>query len=350
MTAFQRFLTARSRPAVIVACLLTVALVGAADYRTGYEISFSIFYLVAVSAATWYIGPGFGLFISVLSVVCWLLGDLAAGAKYSTRFVPGWNAVIALAFYFVMVRLLVALRMLHDRLERMVKQRTAALTEEMAKRETLERELLEVGERERRRIGHDLHDSLCQHLTGTALAGQVLVDKLEAKGWPEAADASRVVLLVEDGITLARNLARGLAPVELEDGGLMDALRELAKSVSELFKVRCTFGAPEFVPIDDAAASIHLFRITQEAVSNAIKHGHAKRIFIVLSIGAAGVELTIIDDGSGIPDPLPATRGMGLHIMRHRSAIIGASFDIRRITLGTRIKCTLPVLDTAATP
>ena len=335
---------------MVGACLLTVVLVGVADYLTGYEISFSIFYLVAVSVATWFIGFRFGLFVSVLSVVCWLLGDLAAGATYTTRFVPGWNAVIALAFYVVIVRVLVSLRTMRDRLEGMVVQRTAALTEEMSKREMLEKELLAVSEREQRRIGHDLHDSLCQHLTGTALAGQVLGEKLHARGLPEAADAGRVVTLVEEGITLARNLARGLAPVELEAGGLMDALRELAKNVSERFKVNCTFDAPEFVPIDDTAAAIHLFRIAQEAISNAIKHGRAKRVTIALSISPAGVRLSITDDGAGLPDPLPATHGMGLNIMRHRSAIIGATFDIRRIAPGTRVECTMPVLDAAVTP
>ena len=335
---------------MIGACLVTVVLVGVADYLTGYEISFSIFYLVAVSVATWFIGFRFGLFISLLSVVCWLIGDLAAGATYSTRFVPGWNAVIALAFYVVMVRVLANLRTMHDRLEGMVEQRTAALTAEMAKREMLEKELLAVSEREQRRIGHDLHDSLCQHLTGTALAGQVLGDKLEARGLPEAADAGRVVTLVEEGITLARSLARGLAPVELEAEGLMAALRELAQNVSERFKVNCTFEAPEFVPIDDAASAIHLFRIAQEAISNAIKHGRARHIVIALFISPGGVRLSIADDGVGLPEPLPATRGMGLNIMRHRSAIIGATFEIRRAEQGTSVECTMPVLDIATAP
>ncbi len=334
---------------MIGACLLTVVLVGVADYLTGYEISFSIFYLVAVSVATWFIGFRFGLFVSLLSVVCWLIGDLAAGATYSTRFVPGWNAVIALVFYIVMVRVLASLRTMHDRLGGMVAQRTASLTDEMAKREMLEKELLAVSEREQRRIGHDLHDSLCQHLTATALAGQVLGEKLEAKGLPETADADRVVTLVEEGITLARSLARGLAPVELEAEGLMAALRELAKSVSERFKVNCTFEAPEFVPMDDAASAIHLFRIAQEAISNAIKHGRARNVVIALSINPAGVRLSITDDGTGLPDPLPANRGMGLNIMRHRSAIIGANFDVRHSAQGARVECTLPVLDVATT-
>lgn len=131
-----------------------------------------------------------------------------------------------MVFYFIVVWLLSSLRSFHRELEATVRQRTQALTQEMAERQRLEEEILRVSERERRSIGHDLHDSLCQHLTGTALAGQVLGERLAAKSLPEAADAEKVVGLVEEGITLARNLARGLYPVDVEAGGLMDAFQE----------------------------------------------------------------------------------------------------------------------------
>src|SRR5271165_1988590 len=111
----------------------------------------------------------------------------------------------------------------------------------MAERERLERELLEISEREQRRIGHDLHDSLCQHLTGAALAGQVLEEKLAARRLPEAGDASKVVELVEEGISLSRKLAKGLHPIEMEAEGLMQALEELVATSTELFKVSCRF-------------------------------------------------------------------------------------------------------------
>src|SRR5208282_1858344 len=108
-------------------------------------------------------------------------------------------------------------------------------------RKRLEREILQISEREQRRIGHDLHDGLCQHLTATALAGQVLTERLEAKALPESAAAGKVVDLVEEGIDLARNLARGLYPVEMEAEGLMDAFQDLADNITTGARVRCVF-------------------------------------------------------------------------------------------------------------
>src|SRR6202007_3288204 len=107
--------------------------------------------------------------------------SLASGAVYSGPFVPAWNAGIILAFYLVVVWLLTRLRSSRQELEERVRRRTPALTEAIRRRVKIEREILEISEREQRRIGHDLHDSLCQHLTATALAGQVLVQKLAAK-------------------------------------------------------------------------------------------------------------------------------------------------------------------------
>src|SRR5205814_9381597 len=154
---------------------------------------------------------------------------------------PIWNTAILLGFYFIVVWLLVYLRGLHKDLENRVQQRTIALTREMAERERLEKEILQVSEREQRRSGRDLHDGLCQHLTGTALAGRVLEEKLAAKTLPEARDAGNIVGLVEDGIALARNLARGISPVEMEAEGLTAAFEELAANITKLSKVKCVF-------------------------------------------------------------------------------------------------------------
>src|SRR5438093_8134930 len=144
-------------------------------------------------------GARFRVCYSVCSVVGWLAGDLATGWRYSSLLVPFWNASMVLAFYIVVTSLLMRLRQLTKGLEAQVRERTSALTEQMAEGERLERELLEISEREQRRIGQDLHDSPGQHLTEAALAGQVLEEKLSARGLPEAADAAKVVELVEHG-------------------------------------------------------------------------------------------------------------------------------------------------------
>ena len=351
MPGFVKQLENRSRAAFVTAALLLVAVIGVVDYLTGFETSFSAFYLLAIGLAAWRVGRGFAIFISVLSVAVSLAGDLANGAHFSSPFVPAWNAVLLLTFYLVVVWLLARLRSLHQHLETQVRQRTAALTEEMAERERLERELLEISEREQRRIGQDLHDGLCQHLTGATLAGQVLEGKLAALQLAEAADATKVVELVEEGINLSRRLAKGLYPVEIEADGLMLALEEYADTTSELFKVSCRFECDLPVLIHDAATAGHLYRIAQEAVRNAIKHGRARNILIRLEASEESTVLSVKDDGAGLPEPLPKDRGMGLRIMAHRAAMIDGRFSARPDAAGgTLVACELRAESPAERP
>jgi signal transduction histidine kinase len=332
----------RPRPFFVLVAIGTVVAVGIVDFLINHEISFAVFYLLAVGIASWFVGKGFGFLISVFSVAVSLAGDYAAGVRYSSLLIAGWNASILLAFYLIAVWLMTNLRSLQKGLEERVKERTAALTGEIAERERLEQELLDISEREQRRIGQDLHDSLCQHLTGTSLASQVLEEKLMARSLPESADANKIVALIEEGITMARQLAKGLHPIELEASGLMESLERLASSTSELFKVTCRFECESPVLIHDPAVSGHLYRITQESLSNAIKHGKARNISVRLETLDDGLLLLIKDDGIGIPD-LPATNGgMGLRIMAHRAGMIGASFRIQRDESGgTSVFCKL---------
>jgi signal transduction histidine kinase len=336
-------LEGRSRPVLMLACLVFVVLVGLVDYRTGFELSFSVFYLLAVGVATWFVGRGFGLFLSLLSVAVAIAGDVKAGARYSSSFIPIWNATILTASYAIVVWLLSTLRSLHRELESRVLQRTVALTQEMTERERLEKEILEIGERERRRIGRDLHDSLCQHLTGTALAGQVLEEKLAAKSLAEASDASKLVELVENGITMARDLARGIYPVEVDAEGLMAAFREFAAATAKWSKIACVFECHTPVLVHEATTASHLYRIAQEAVRNAIQHGRAGRIVISLSDRGGRLTLTVEDDGVGLVENWHQGAGLGTRIMAHRAAMIGAEFSVEpNPTGGTFVKCSFP--------
>ncbi len=332
-----------SRTKLIGICLALLALIGFIDYLTGHEMLFSVFYLLGVGLAAWFVGNRFGLLMSVFSVAVWIGGDLASGARYSSSLIPIWNALILLVFYFIVVWLLTTLRALQRDLETRVRQRTAALTQEMAERERLEGEILKISEGERRRIGHDLHDSLCQHLTATALAGRVLGEKLAVKTAPEAADADKVVELVEEGITMARNLARGLSPVEMEAEGLMTAFRELAANLTKRNNIRCTFEIEAPVLIHDDATATHLYRIAQEAAGNAIRHGRAKRIVISLSERGGRLVLTVEDDGRGLTETPSNSDGLGIRIMAHRAAILGGTLSVEpAVTGGTVVTCSLP--------
>jgi signal transduction histidine kinase len=330
----------RSKWLLAALSLAILAVVGGADYMTGHEILFSTFYLVPVALVAWTVGRTLAILVSVLSVGVWLIGDFAAGATYQHPFVPVWNAAIVLAFYLVVVWLLTRLHEMQRDLEERVRLRTLALTDEIAERERLEREILDVSERERRRIGRDLHDSLGQLLTGTALAGQVLEERLASKAIAEATDVTRIVMLVEQGIELTRSLARGLDPVEIEGEGLADSFRELAAKTSEIPSTRCEYHPGVPVTVSDGVTATHLYRIAQEAITNAIKHGRARRIVVRLDGAPERVRLTVHDNGVGIADAHARGNGMGLRIMAHRAAVMGGTFEVRsEPSGGTTVIC-----------
>ncbi len=219
---------------------------------------------------------------------------------------------------------------------------TAAIRD-ITERKQLEREILAVSEREQHRIGQDLHDGLCQHLTGIECMARVLHKKLADRCSREAGTALRICELVRESIGEARRLAQGLFPVKLEDNGLMSALEELAADVSNLFQVSCRFECRDTVLIADAAIATNLFRIAQEAVSNAVRHGKARHIRIELHATRRRITLTVRNDGVAFPEPAPKDGGMGLRIMRHRAALAGGTLNVRRAgARGALVVCSLP--------
>jgi PAS domain S-box-containing protein len=215
---------------------------------------------------------------------------------------------------------------------------------DITERKHLEREILEISDQERRRIGQDLHDGLCQHLAGIELMSQVLQQKLSPKSKADASRAGEIARHVRDAISQTRSLARGLSPVTLESEGLTSALHELAANTEKIFGLACRVECPEVVPSYAAAVGTHLYRIAQEAVSNAIKHGKASEILIRLELAGERMVLSIADNGKGIPKVLPRNSGMGLHIMEYRAGMIGGLLSVERNAAGgTSVLCAVPV-------
>jgi PAS domain S-box-containing protein len=216
---------------------------------------------------------------------------------------------------------------------------------DITERKRLEKEILDVSDREQRRIGHDLHDGLCQELAGIELMSQVLEQNLSRRSKAAADRVGHIATKVRAAISHTRSLARGLSPVTLEAEGLMAALKELAENTESLHRVACRFDSSNPAPVHDHAVATNLFRVAQEAVSNAIKHGKARRITIELHNPRGRIRLRVSDDGRGRPEKLPGAnrKGMGLRIMQSRAGMIGGTLAIERSEGGgIRIVCTAP--------
>lgn len=239
-----------------------------------------------------------------------------------------------------------AIRWIHDRAfpvrdESGKVYRIVGIAEDITGRKELEKRLLEVTDREQARIGQDIHDGLSQQLVGASLNVALLKEDLSARAQPVRERAEKIAALLNSAITQARTLARGLYPIKLETEGLLPALQELAMNVADQSKIACDLECPQVIPVHDPTEAIHLYRIAQEAVNNALKHARAKRITISLAVEDDKVRLSVSDDGVGIAVETPGWSGMGLHIMRYRAEMIGAKLTIQPgKTGGTIISCT----------
>lgn len=231
-------------------------------------------------------------------------------------------------------------RRLNDALEWRVMERTLDLREavkslenEIAKRHRLEREILEISEREQGRFGQDLHDGLGQELAGIALIANVLASELKAQGHPSAETACNIADYIRDTINSARRLAKGLYPIDLNRYGLLLALEDLASQTCIRFGVRCELKRGGELPRLGQSVEIHIYRIVQEGIANAIKHGKAGCIVIECLAESRVISFTVSDDGAGFMEPLGAC-GMGLHLMNYRARLIGAEISVRNAVGG----------------
>ena len=219
-----------------------------------------------------------------------------------------------------------------------------AIVCDVTERKRLEEEVLEISARERRRFGHDLHDGLGQYLAGVAVKAGLLKEDLAAASSPHQPAAKELVRLIKNAVGQVRRLARGLDPIEVEVSGLVPAIEKLARETEELFHVKCGLHAAQPILTVSKSVGLQLYRIVQEGVNNAVKHGHPHRIQIGLAAEGAHVRLHIKDDGRGFRSDAPGHTGMGLRIMQYRAHVIGAVLKIvSRPERGTEIHCLVPM-------
>lgn len=228
-----------------------------------------------------------------------------------------------------------ALAQAHGELERRVSLRThelaasnAALRAEMAERQRLEGEIIAVSEREQMRIGRELHDGVGQVLTGVAMLSEALRKRLAALSPREADQARRIESLTSEAVSQTRSLARGLYPVELEAHGLMSALEQLAVQTRRHSGLRCIFRCDRPVLLEGPDVAVHLYRIAQEAINNALRHSRARNLLIELGSVPGTVRLRVTDDGVGMPYAKKAQDGMGLRTMKYRAHLIGGRLSL----------------------
>ena len=213
---------------------------------------------------------------------------------------------------------------------------------DMTELRRLEREVLEISDRERARIGQDLHDDLCQQLVAIQYSAAALTRELPAVDPGLCARSAELVEMLKAAVVDARQMARRIFPVNLDQAGLMSALLELTERSSRYFGIVCRFDCPEPVLLEENSTGTHLFRIAQEALSNAVRHGHATEITIGFAAEDHTLALTIHDNGVGLSQSASDPAGMGMHIMKYRAQMIGASLVIgSRPGGGTVVRCLL---------
>lgn len=221
----------------------------------------------------------------------------------------------------------------------------SGLIKDLSEKRELEREIIQISEDEKRRIGQDLHDGLGQMLTGIGLMSQNLAKKMEANGIPGASQLKEITEMIREADNYARTLSHSLTPVEVDSGGIKVSLEQLCKRAQKLFDINCGYFEEGDVKLDSQTTAVHLYRIAQEAISNAVKHGKADRIQVKLESLEDKLRLVVEDNGIGFSEAgkQGSTEGMGVHTMRYRAHISGGDLYIGENRQGnTQIECLIP--------
>lgn len=203
-----------------------------------------------------------------------------------------------------------------------------ATLEDLTKNKRLEREVLNISEREREKIGRDLHDDLCPHLIGIEALIKVLNKQLEISTLNNTDLSDRIGVLIKEAIQKTRRLLSGLRPVEPVDSGFETSLISLAENVKEIYGIKCYLICNSTIGFANQTNATHIYYIAHEAIHNAVKHGKSKNITITLSQQNDIITLEIRDDGIGLPEKINQN-GMGLQIMKYRAGCIGASLEVK---------------------
>ena len=328
-----RYLRRQSLVWLFIQALALTITIGLIDYLTGDEVTVDPFYSIPILLMVWSGNKNLAIVISLFCAFSWWWANAAGSHPYSSEWFRIWDAIVRLMFFCLVV---FAGSMFKEQRDS-IRDRLALLE----RSQQLEREIINISEREQQRVGRDLHDGVCQYLAAIGFTAAMLHRDLERDSPIRAEKAGEIANLLQDAAKRTRDLARGLSPVDRDEGGLESALNELALSTSKLAGISCSFICVGPVQIRDNARAVHLFRIAQEALSNVTKHGHAKAVVIALEACDGALSLRVSDDGLGFDPTCSERKGMGLNIMRYRARMLAGTLEIQSNSpAGTMVTCT----------
>lgn len=293
-----------------------------------------LLFMGAVMIAAWVGGTGPALFATILSALAGNYFFMAP--RWSFGLGTSSEEVEFLLFLIEGTVVTLLAGQLHQARDQAVRGQREA--------RELERRILEISDAEQRRIGHDLHDGLGQHLTGISLITKRLEQRLVNSNSPEAAEATKLSDLARTAVSWTHYLSHALSPRTLDTEGLPEALTELAVRSENIFSVQCSVAIDGSITGIDAAATMQIYRIVQEAITNSVKHGQAKNIRIELARQRAGIVVHVHDNGTGIKPNQAQSRGMGLRIMQYRARMLGGTVKIMSgaAAIGTTVILEIP--------
>ena len=331
-------------PRLLMSFFVTlVMIVGWVDYVTPWEVNLSLVYGLIILLASWVGTSGQSFWIAGFATLTAWVTNIPTH-PYQTIGGHVLANVSRLCFFYCIAIATCAIRKRQE-----LDATRLRMLEEVRQ---LESEIVSASEHEQQRIGQDLHDGLCQQLAAISCAARALADDLQVSARPEAADAAKIEQALSLIVQEARSMARGIFPVHVDCSGLSTALGEMAASTSRLTGVNVVVTEFSDVAVNDPEVAMHLYRIAQEAVANAVRHSGAEQVVLSLHSGSQGLELRVDDNGCGIGSKnLESSSGMGLRTMRYRARALGAEIAIQaRAGGGTSVCCQLTLKQSASYP
>ena len=328
---FPKAFAKQPRGWILAEMILLLLGIGLLDFVSGYQIRLLPLYCVPIFIVGWFGDKRFAVWIGLIAGAISLAADWLDQDPDLMGWVRPWEIARHLGSCLAVALVSSALRAKSDI--------AAARIRLLERSQRLEREIISISEAEQRRIGQDLHDGICQHLAALSCAATSLRNDLQdLRLRTEAATAADLANQLRQAIVQTRDLAHGLAPAHVSQVGLVMALQSLAEDVSRLQGVNCSFRCCGDLNDYEERIAIHLYRIAQEAINNATRHGRAQHLEISLQVNPDRLVLQIEDDGCGISQPSP--NGMGMAVMRYRARACGGELQIEQpADGGTIISC-----------